>query len=210
MVNKKNISLLFLAVLHIGSGYGAPHGDLNLSHKTGNLFYETKAIVAMDVLSVFYGIVFGGYQLARFIKETLPFKRKLILTGYSDKDLLVGPLNNFCRTCLEEQSSTNVIKLYEYLIPENLSAEQASEYRKKTLFFYNMYQFPVFREMIKKWPEYPEYIIRLHDHLKYSKVYRKIINNVQGFKKGELADYIKAEYKRIVPPSIINEEALSE
>lgn len=194
MVNKKKL-LLFLVI--IASARSAPNNPNNESRP---LFYETKMMVAMDVVSVIYGAAFGGYQLLRFIQEIIPYKRRPILAGYSENDLRAGPLNSFCRACLEEQSSRNFIRLYDSVLSDDLSDQQASEYRKKVLSCYNLYQFPVFREFIKKWPEYSEHIVQTHSHIKSSKKYRKLVDTIQGFKKGEFANYIQAEYQRVMGP----------
>jgi hypothetical protein len=205
----KKIFLALITTLYVVTSYSAPNHA-----KSDRFFHENELTVAMDVAMVMEGVIVGGYQLLRFIKEVFPYQRKLVLAGYSEKDLKMGPLSAFCRTCLEEQTSFNIIGLYDSGLSEDISEEQASVCRKQALSFYNLYQFPVFREIIKKWPEYPEHILKANDDIKYySKEFRKSLDSVQGFKKGELANYIKDEYTRLmdaVSPSWLNWEGLSD
>ena len=206
MVNKKILALI--TTLYAVTAYSTPHRVKRI-----RFFNENEVTVAMDMAMAMEGIIVGGYQLLRFIKEVFPYQRKLVLAGYSEKDLKMGPLSNFCRTCLEEQTSFNIISIYDSVLSGDISEEQASAYRKQALSSYNLYQFPVFREIIKKWPEYDEHILKAHDDIKWSKEFRKSLDSIQGFKKGELANYIKDEYKRLmdsVAPSWLNWEALSE
>lgn len=190
MLKQKN-KLILVCLLASSVAYGEP------TEHSSDAAPSEVARAIFEISTELCGLVYGTYQLGHFIKEIIAYRQTNQLSGSTEEELCYGPLNEYCRQNFAEKSTDDIRYLFDLISPQETSEAKKSEHRYKILCHFNLYQFPVFRRVIQQWPEYADHLLLTHHALKSSTKLRRLLDNVQGFKKGELRAYLQSELHRL-------------